>query len=123
MNATVNWPTLVYLVCFLLWSLAVAILLCVAFDLAVVRAHLNGAFPRFVFHDGIFELLDPRPRMNLLDSVRASAELGIQSIVTVMDFDLPLKDDGSGHDLSEDDVILRLHDDGDKGRLFHFERW
>jgi uncharacterized protein YydD (DUF2326 family) len=98
-------------------------LLCVAFDLAVVRAHLNGAFPRFVFHDGIFELLDPRPRMNLLDSVRASAELGIQSIVTVMDFDLPSKDDGSGHDLSEDDVILRLHDDGDKGRLFHFEGW
>lgn len=98
-------------------------LLCVAFDLAVVRAHLDGAFPRFVFHDGIFELLDPRPRMNLLNSVRASAELGIQSIVTVMDFDLPLKDDGSGHDLSEDDIILRLHDDGDKGRLFHFESW
>lgn len=98
-------------------------LLCVAFDLAVVRAHLDGAFPRFVFHDGIFELLDPRPRMNLLESVRATAELGIQSIVTVMDFDLPLKDDGSGHDLSEDDVILRLHDDGDKGRLFRFESW
>jgi len=98
-------------------------LLCVAFDLAVVRAHLDGAFPRFVFHDGIFELLDPRPRMNLLNSVRASTELGIQSIVTVMDFDLPSKDNGSGHDLSEDDVILRLHDDGDKGRLFHFESW
>lgn len=98
-------------------------LLCVAFDLAVVRAHLDGAFPRFVFHDGIFELLDPRPRMNLLDSVRASAELGIQSIVTVMDFDLPMKDGGSGHDLSEGDIVLRLHDDGEMGRLFHFESW
>lgn len=98
-------------------------LLCVAFDLAIVRAHLDGAFPRFVFHDGIFELLDPRPKLNLLESVRSYAELGIQSIITVMDFDLPSPIDGTDRGLSEDDVILRLHDDGIKGRLFHFEGW
>lgn len=98
-------------------------LLCVAFDLAIIRAHLNGAFPRFVFHDGIFELLDPRPKLNLLDSVRSYADLGIQSIITVMDFDLPPSEDGSDRGLSDGDVILRLHDDGDKGRLFHFESW
>ena len=98
-------------------------LLCVAFDLAIVRAHLEGEFPRFVFHDGIFELLDPRPKMNLLRSVRSYADLGIQSIITVMDFDLPAADGYSDRVLAEGDIILRLHDDGDKGRLFHFEGW
>ena len=98
-------------------------LLCVAFDLAVVRAHLDGAFPKFVFHDGIFELLDPRPKANLLASVHAYTDLGIQSIITVMDFDLPTDDDGGYVGLSEQDIILRLHDDGDKGRLFHFQGW
>lgn len=98
-------------------------LLCVAFDLAIVRAHLDGAFPRFVFHDGIFELLDPRPKLNLLESVRSHADLGIQSIITVMDFDLPSADKDFDRGLSDSDVILRLHDDGNKGRLFHFDGW
>lgn len=98
-------------------------LLCVAFDLAIVRAHLKGAFPRFVFHDGIFELLDPRPKMNLLDSVRSYTDLGIQSIITVMDFDLPNSEEDSDGGLTEGDIILRLHDDGEQGRLFHFDGW
>ena len=97
-------------------------LLCVAFDLAIIRAHLKGAFPRFVFHDGIFELLDPRPKLNLLDSVRSYSDLGIQSIITVMDFDSPSAEVGGDHGIS-DDIILRLHDDGEQGRLFHFEGW
>lgn len=98
-------------------------LLCVAFDLAIVRAHLEGAFPRFVFHDGIFELLDPRPKTNLLNSVRAYTHLGIQSIITVMDFDLPTREEDGDAGLNEDDIILRLHDDGEQGRLFHFAGW
>jgi uncharacterized protein YydD (DUF2326 family) len=98
-------------------------LLCVAFDLAIIRAHLGGAFPRFVFHDGIFELLDPRPKMNLLASMRAYTDLGIQSIITVMDFDLPSSKEDSDAGLVEDDIILRLHDDGEQGRLFHFTGW
>ncbi len=98
-------------------------LLCVAFDLAVVRAHLTGSFPRFVFHDGVLELLDPRPKSNLLESIRAYAAAGVQSIITVMDFDLPSLSDGSLADDFEQGVILRLHDDGPQGRLFHFEGW
>ena len=98
-------------------------MLCVAFDLAVVRAHLDGAFPRFVFHDGIFELLDPRPKVNLLNSLKEYSDLGIQSIITVMDFDLPTSVAGIDAGLSKDDVILTLHDDGPGGRLFHFEGW
>ena len=40
-------------------------LLCIAFDLAVLRAHLDDAFPRFAFHDGVLELLDDRKKKNL----------------------------------------------------------
>ncbi|MDP5308421.1 DUF2326 domain-containing protein [Paracoccus spongiarum] len=94
-------------------------LLCVAFDLAMVRAHLGGAFPRFIFHDGVFELLDPRPKQNLLNVIRKHADLGIQSIITVMDFDLP----GAAEGLDANDIVLRLHDDGPDGRLFHFDSW
>lgn len=42
-------------------------LLCVALDLAVTRAHLDGRYPRFVFHDGVFESLDDRKKLNLLE--------------------------------------------------------
>lgn len=94
-------------------------LLCVAFDLAVVRAHLGGAFPKFIFHDGVFELLDPRPKKNLLSVIRKHADLGVQSILTVMDFDLPEAADA----ISANDIVLRLHDDGSDGRLFHFDSW
>lgn len=98
-------------------------LLCVAFDLAILRAHLESAFPKFVFHDGIFEQLDPRPKLNLLKSVRSYADLGIQSIITAMDFDLPTENNGFDRAFSENDIVLRLHDNGEDGRLFHFEVW
>lgn len=40
-------------------------LLCIAFDLAVLRAHLDDEFPRFVYHDGVLESLDDRKKENL----------------------------------------------------------
>lgn len=49
-------------------------LMCIAFDLAVLRAHLDDAFPRFAFHDGIFETLDDRKKENLLDVTAVDEE-------------------------------------------------
>ena len=51
-------------------------LLCIAFDLAVLRGHLDVKFPRFVFHDGIFESLDDRKKVNKTSS-RCSAAMRI----------------------------------------------
>ncbi len=45
-------------------------LLCVAFDLAVPRAHLEGRYPEFVYHDGVLESLDDRKKRNLIDVMR-----------------------------------------------------
>src|ERR1017187_5148783 len=51
-------------------------LLCMAFDLAVLRSHLDVKFPRFVFHDGAFESLDDRKKENLLVVLHHYANLG-----------------------------------------------
>jgi uncharacterized protein YydD (DUF2326 family) len=98
-------------------------LLCVAFDLAVLRAHLDVRFPRFAYHDGVLESLDDRKKENLIAVIRRYADLGIQSIITLIDCDLPARtpDDGPVFDASE--IILRLHDEGDDGRLFKIPTW
>lgn len=98
-------------------------LLCIAFDLAVLRAHLEVAFPRFVYHDGVFESLDDRKKENLLAVIREHAELGIQSIITLIDSDLPLRDASDEAVFNESEVVLLLHDEGDDGRLFKMNSW
>lgn len=96
-------------------------LLCIAFDLSVIRAHLVQDFPRFAFHDGAFESLDDRKTVNLLETVRLLGNEGIQHIITTIDSDLPKTRGESIFTNSE--VILRLHDEGTEGRLFKCEAW
>lgn len=98
-------------------------LLCVAFDLAVLRAHLGGRYPRFVFHDGVFESLDDRKKENLLGVIRAHASLGIQHVVTLIDSDIPSRSEGSDPFFDPSEVILRLHDLNESGRLFKMPAW
>ena len=98
-------------------------LLCIAFDMAVLRAHLDDKFPRFVYHDGVFESLDDRKKENLLGVFRQYCELGIQSIITLIDSDLPPRSDKEGQVFDESDIVLRLHDENDQGRLFKMPAW
>lgn len=97
-------------------------LLCIAFDLAVLRAHLDDKFPRFVYHDGVFESLDDRKKENLLAVLRRYAGLGLQSIITLIDSDLPARVSANSI-FSEDEIVLTLHDEGDQGRLFKMHSW
>lgn len=92
-------------------------LMCIAFDLAVLRAYRNDSFPQFVFYDGAFEALERRPKENLLQVLRTYAEYGVQPITTALAGDLP-----SGEPKSEEIVCL-LHDEGAPGRLFRFDQW
>ena len=95
-------------------------LLCVAFDLAILRAHLKDNFPRFVYHDGIFESLDDRKKVNLLNVIRQYSDFGIQQIITVIDSDIPLDNDIF---FNNNDIVLVLHDEGMQGRLFKLPSW
>lgn len=97
-------------------------LLCIAFDLAVLRAHLDDAFPRFAFHDGVFESLDDRKKENLLGVIRRYAAFGLQSIVTLIDSDLPPRNNDEPV-FSPSEIVALLHDEGDDGRLFRMKPW
>ncbi len=96
--------------------------MCIAFDFAILRAHLNGAFPKFAYHDGIFETLDPRPKANLLEAVRSYCGFGLQNIITLLDSDAP-PSDNDGNVFDDSEIILTLHDDGDHGKLFMMPSW
>jgi uncharacterized protein YydD (DUF2326 family) len=97
-------------------------LLCIAFDLAVLRAHLQETFPRFVYHDGAFESLDNRKKRNLLNVLRRYASYGLQPIITLIDSDIPTGSLGDDF-LRTDEIVLRLHDLGAPGRLFRMDPW
>ena len=99
-------------------------LLCIAFDMAVLRARLNDKFPRFVYHDGVFESLDDRKKENLLAVIRRYAGLGIQPIITLIDSDLPARESSNDSPVfDESEIVLTLHDENDQGRLFKMQSW
>lgn len=98
-------------------------LLCIAFDMALLRAHLDQKFPRFVYHDGFFESLDTRKKENLLTVIRQYAELGIQSLVTLIDSDLPPRNEKDGPVFKPEEIVLTLHDETEQGRLFKMKSW
>jgi uncharacterized protein YydD (DUF2326 family) len=99
-------------------------LLCACVDLALLQAHARGDYYRFVYHDGIFEGLDNRRKVALLEYVRRiTAEHDLQYILTVIDSDMPRDERDRKLMFTEDEVILRLHDSGDDGRLFRMARF
>ena len=97
-------------------------LLCIAFDMAMLRAHIDEKFPRFVYHDGVFESLDDRKKENLLAVIRRYADLGLQPIITLIDSDLPTCTVDEVV-FFEDEIVLTLHDENERGRLFKMRAW
>ncbi|MCP3999250.1 MAG: DUF2326 domain-containing protein [bacterium] len=98
-------------------------LLCIAFDLAVLRSYLGSKFPRFVFHDGVLESLDDRKKNNLLAVLRRYADFGIQPVITLIDSDLPAQGERGGGVFDADEIVLTLHDENEQGRLFKMRAW
>ena len=98
-------------------------LLCIAFDMALLRAHLEDKFPRFVYHDGVFESLDDRKKENLLAVIRQYAELGIQPTIPLIDSALPRREQEAGPVFEPSEIVLTLHDESDDGHLFRMRAW
>ncbi|MGH2911331.1 MAG: DUF2326 domain-containing protein, partial [Solirubrobacteraceae bacterium] len=98
-------------------------LLCIAFDLATLRAYSDVSFPRFVYLDGALEQLDPRKRENLIEVFREYAAAGLQPIISLIDSDLPAPLGTSPRTLAPEDVVLTLHDEGQDGLLFKMPAW
>ena len=98
-------------------------LLCIAFDMAVLRAHLDVKFSRFVYHDGVFESLDDRKKENLLAVIRRYADIGLQPVITLIDSDLPARTQDEEPVFGNSEIVLSLHDENDQGRLFKMKAW
>lgn len=98
-------------------------LLCIAYDMATIRSHLDRKFPRFMFHDGVFESLDDRKKINLISEIRKYNDLGIQHIITLIDSELPASTEDTPTLFEESEVILTLHDEDESGRLFMMQSW
>ncbi|MFG1660983.1 DUF2326 domain-containing protein [Micromonospora chersina] len=98
-------------------------LLCIAFDLAFLRTYLDVPFPRFVYHDGALEQLEPRKREKLIGVFREYAGLGLQPIISLLDSDLPAPIGSGAGTLMPEDVVVTLHDEGQEGRLFKISKW
>ena len=98
-------------------------LLCIAFDLAIMRAYISEPFPHFVFHDGLLETLDDRKKLNLIEVSREYCKLGVQHIVTVIESELPTLRTGKRFAFAPEEITLSLTDEGDNGRLFKIPPW
>lgn len=95
-------------------------LLCALFDLSVLKALEKTRFYHFVYHDGIFEGLDNRVKLRLLELIRELISGGtIQYILSIIDADLPRSIETQEQiRFPSQEIILALSDQGDRGRLF-----
>lgn len=97
-------------------------LLCIAFDMSVLRAYAKKSFPRFVFHDGVFESLDDRKKEKLLTVIRDYSNYGVQQIITLIDSETPRRETDEPV-FKSNEIILTLHDEGISGLLFKMHPW
>lgn len=75
-------------------------------------------------HDGVLEALDNRKKEALLKIVREQIALGkTQYILTLIQADMPRDAKGKPISFGNDEVVLRLHDEGDDGRLFRMSEF
>lgn len=76
-----------------------------------------------MFHDGVFEALDDCKKENLLAVIREHAASGLQQVITAIDSDLPARPVSAASIFEDHEISLRLHDEGDEGRLFKMSAW
>lgn len=99
-------------------------LLCALFDLTLLKSFSEKKFFHFVYHDGLFEGLDNRKRVSLLDTIKEYCQdFNIQYILSVIESDLPRDKDDKKIFFDDKQVILRLHDKGKDGRLFKMDEF
>ncbi|MBV4420295.1 DUF2326 domain-containing protein [Clostridium tyrobutyricum] len=98
-------------------------ILCACFDLSLLICYSNKSFYRFVYHDGIFESLDNRKKMNYIDVLnKVCDDYGIQIIITLIEDDLPYLEDKTKYTFSDEQIALELNDNPDNsGKLFSME--
>ena len=94
-------------------------MLCIAFDLSFLISYASERFFHFVYHDGALENLQDKLKLALLKVIRENCdEHGIQYIFSCLSEDIPSSAEAKELCPTEDEIVLKLHDGGDAGRLF-----
>jgi uncharacterized protein YydD (DUF2326 family) len=94
-------------------------LMCMAFDISILIVYSKHSFYRFVYHDGALEAVEDRKKMLFIQMVRRVCSMyNFQYIMTVIDSDLPMDEEGRIVQFADNEVCLRLHDRDDSGKLF-----
>ena len=58
-----------------------------------------------------------------MEVIRRYTVLGIQSVITLIDSDMPSRDDEAQALFEEEEIVLLLHDENKDGRLFKMQTW
>lgn len=94
------------------------------FDVALLTHYSSSEYYRFAYHDGLFESLDDRVKLRLIDAWRLLANRNnLQLIITVLDTDVPENDQGSKVHFHSAEIVRELNDKGDDGRLFRMNKF
>jgi uncharacterized protein YydD (DUF2326 family) len=94
----------------------------VCFDIALLVFYSNKNYYRFSYHDGVFESLDDRVKLKLIEALRKLAKKHkLQFIITILDSDIPENEEGSKVHFIENEIIKELNDKGIEGRLFKMD--
>ena len=71
----------------------------------------------------LFESLDDRNKENLLGVIRRYTDIGIQHVITLIDSDLPAHTMAALPVFEEAEIVVRLHDENEQGKLFKMKGW
>jgi len=89
---------------------------CVAFDLSVISyySEKGNKLQNFIYHDGVFESLHDKEKVNLINLVKRYCDLyNIQYIMSAIDSDIPEElsqeiSEYTARELNKDDTLLNI---------------
>jgi uncharacterized protein YydD (DUF2326 family) len=94
-------------------------MLCIAFDLAILAEYSTESYFKFVYHDDVFSNQENKIRVRFLKLLQEYCEkYGIQYIFSIIRDDFPRDDNDKIIEFEEDEIVMRLDDNSDAGKLF-----
>lgn len=94
-------------------------MLCVAFDLAILAEYSKESYFKFVYHDDVFSNQENKIRVRLLSLLKEyCTKYNIQYIFSIIKDDLPRDENDNFVKFNDDEIIMKLHDKNNDGKLF-----
>jgi len=93
-------------------------MLCIAFDLAILAEYSTESYFKFVYHDDVFSNQENKIRVRFIKLLKEyCAKYNIQYIFSIIRDDFPRDENDKIIEFEEDEVVMKLHDNSDDGKL------